>query len=124
MWKPLVAVSLASLALGASVSAESLPPGWTHAEINYSVNHVPHTLELDRGKVTAASPSSLTIHEADGSSVQVALAPDTQYVVNGHPGQATDVRRGAMATTERVDGGPARLVKLKIPPRLLHLPRR
>ena len=124
MWKLLLAVSIASLALAGAVPAENLPAGWTHAEINYSVNHVPHTLVLDRGKVTAASPSSLTLHEADGSSVQVALAPDTQYVVNGHPGQATDVRRGAMATTERVDGGPASLVNLKIPPRLLHLPRR
>src|SRR5262249_17322868 len=85
---------------------------------------VPHTLVLDRGRVTAASPSSLTIHEADGSSVQVALAPDTQYIVNGHPGQVTDVRRGAMATTQRIDGGPARLVTLPIPSPLLRLPRR
>jgi hypothetical protein len=124
VWKPLLAVAIASLALAAAVPAENLPAGWTHAEINYSVNHVPHTLVLDRGRVTAVSPSSLTLHEADGSSVQVALAPDTQFIVNGHPGQATDVRRGATATTQRVDGGPARLVNVKIPPRLLRLPRR
>ena len=124
MWKLLLAVSIASLALAGAVPAENLPAGWTHAEINYSVNHVPHTLVLDRGKVTAVSPSSLTLHEADGSSVQVALAPDTQVVVNGHPGQVTDIRRGATATTQRIDGGPARLVNVKIPPRLLHLPRR
>jgi len=124
VWKLLLAVSIASLALAGAVPAENLPAGWTHAEINYSVNHVPHTLVLDRGKVTAASPSSLTLHEADGSSVQVALAPDTQVVVNGHPGQVTDIRRGATATTQRIDGGPARLVNVKIPPRLLHLPRR
>jgi hypothetical protein len=124
VWKLLLVVSIASLALAGAVPAENLPAGWTHAEINYSVNHVPHTLVLDRGKVTAASPSSLTLHEADGSSVQVALAPDTEVVVNGHPGQVTDIRRGATATTQRIDGGPARLVNVKIPPRLLHLPRR
>jgi hypothetical protein len=124
VWKLLLAVSIASLALAGAVPAENLPAGWTHAEINYAVDHVPHTLVLDRGKVTAASPSSLTLHEADGSSVQVALAPDTQVVVNGHPGQVTDIRRGATATTQRIDGGPARLVNVKIPPRLLHLPRR
>jgi hypothetical protein len=124
VWKLLLVVSIASLALAGAVPAENLPAGWTHAEINYSVNHVPHTLVLDRGKVTAASPSSLTLHEADGSSVEVALAPDTQVVVNGHPGQVTDIRRGATATTQRIDGGPARLVNVKIPPRLLHLPRR
>ena len=124
VWKSLLAVTAASLALTASGSAENLPAGWTHAEINYSVNHVPHTLVLDRGRVTAASPSSLTIHEADGSSVQVALAPDTQVVVDGHPGQVSDIRRGATATTQRIDGGPARLVNVHIPPRLLRTPRR
>jgi hypothetical protein len=124
VWKLLLAVSIASLALAGAVPAENLPAGWTHAEINYSVNHVPHTLVLDRGKVTAASPSSLTLHEADGSSVQVALAPDTQVVVNGHPGQVTDIRRGANATTQRIDGGTARLVTVHIPAKLLHLPRR
>jgi len=124
VWKQFLAVSIASLALATAVSAENLPAGWTHAEINYAVNHVPHTLVLDRGKVTAASTSSLTLREADGSSVQIALVPDTQVVVNGHLGQVTDIRRGANATTQRIDGGPARLVNVKIPPRLLHLPRR
>jgi hypothetical protein len=124
VWKSLLAVSIASLALVAAGSAESLPAGWTHAEINYSVNRVPHTLVLDRGRVTAVSPSSLTIHEADGSSVQVALAPDTQIVVDGRPGQVTDIRRGATATTQRVDGGAARLVKVHIPPHLAHSTRR
>jgi hypothetical protein len=106
VWKSTLAASLASLALAAAGSAENLPAGWTHAEINYSVNRVPHTVVLDRGKVITVSPSSLTIREADGSSVQVALAPDTQVVV------------------ERIDGGAARLVKVHIPPRLLRLARR
>ena len=124
VWKSLLAVSLASLALVGAGSAENLPAGWTHAEINYSVNRVPHTLVLDRGKVTAVSPSSLTIHEADGSSVQVALAPDTQIVVDGRPGQVTEIRRGATAVTQRIDGGAARLVNVHVPARLARLTRR
>jgi hypothetical protein len=124
VWKSTVAASLASLALAAAGSASDLPAGWTHAEINYSANHVPHTLVLDRGKVITVSPSSLTIREADGSSVQVPLAPDTQVVVDGRPGQATEIRRGATATTQRIDGGAARLVRVHVPPRLLRLARR
>lgn len=124
VWKSTLAVALASLAIAAAGSAENLPAGWTHAEINYSVSRVPHTLVLDRGKVITVSPSSLTIREADGSSVQVALAPDTQVVVDGRPGPVTDIRRGATATTQRIDGGAARVVKVHIPPRLLRLARR
>jgi hypothetical protein len=124
VWKPLLAASIASLALAAAGSAENLPAGWTHAEINYSVNRVPHTLVLDRGRVTAVSPSSLSIREADGSSVQVALAPDTQIVVDGRPGQLSDIRRGVAAVTQRVDGGAARLVRVHVPPRLAHTTRR
>jgi hypothetical protein len=124
VWKSILAVSVASLALAAAGSASDLPAGWTHAEINYSVNRVPHTLILDRGRVTAVSPGSLTIHEADGSSVQVALAPDTEIVVDGRPGQVSDIRRGVTAVTQRIDGGAARLVRVHVPPRLLRLARR
>jgi hypothetical protein len=124
VWKSILAVSVASLALAAAGSASDLPAGWTHAEINYSVNRVPHTLILDRGRVTVVSPGSLTIHEADDSSVQVALAPDTQIVVDGRPGQVSDIRRGVTAVTQRIDGGAARLVKVHVPPRLLRLARR
>ena len=124
MWKQLLAVSVASLALAAAAAAADLPAGWTHAEINYAINRVPHTLVLDRGRVTAVSPSSLTIREADGSSVQVALAPDTQIVVNGQPGELSGIRRGATAVTQRIDGGAARLVRVRVPPRLLRLARR
>lgn len=121
VWKILLATSLAALAFAAPGSAADLPAGWTHAEINYSVNRVPHTLVLDRGRVTAVSPSTLTIHEADGSSVQVALAPDTQIVVDGRPGQLSDIRRGVTAVAQRIDGGAARLVRVHVPPRLLRL---
>jgi hypothetical protein len=124
VWKAVLVASLASLALAAAGSAADLPAGWTHAEINYSVNRVPHTLVLDRGRVTAVSPAALTIREADGSSVQVALAPDTQIVVDGRPGQLSDLRRGVMAVTQRIDGGAARLVRVHVPPRLLRLARR
>ena len=102
----------------------SLPVGWTHAEINFTINRAPHTLILDRGRVTAATTSSLTLREQDGSSVQVALAADTQVTVDGSPGQLSDIRRGVFAVTQRIDGGAARQVRVHVPARLARLPRR
>ena len=126
VWKMLIGVSAASLALatssGGALAAPGiggLPAGWTHAEINVAVNHVPHTIVLDRGRVTTASASSLTLREQDGSTVQVDLSPTTQVTVNGQPGQLTDLRRGAWALTQRIDGGAATRVVETVPPRLL-----
>lgn len=117
--KPLLAASAVSLVLaGAGSGAGGLPAGWTHASINVFVNHAPHTLVLDRGRVTAVTPTSLTLREADGNAVQVGLASTTQVVVDGRPGQLSDLRRGEFARTEAVDGGAARLVQAHIPPRL------
>ena len=123
MTKALLAVAAASLALaagaaGAGLAGPGFPAGWTHAEINYSVNRVPHTLILDRGRVTAASATSLTLREADGSSVQVPLDGGTQVSVDGRPGQLSDLRRGEIATTQRIDGGAARQVRVHVPARL------
>ena len=68
MWKILLktiaataACSLALAAGSASGAGGVLPAGWTHAEINYSVNQMPHTLILDRGRVTAFSATSIRL---------------------------------------------------------------
>ena len=121
MWKSVLIVAATSLALaaGSASAAGVIPVGWTHAEINYSVNHVPHTLILDRGRVVQATGSSMTLREQDGSSVQIALSSSTQVNVDGQPGQLTDIRRGVMAVAQRIDGGSATVVRVHVPPRLV-----
>lgn len=127
VWKLILTFSLAALVLAATVSGATavslagggaLPAGWTHAQINYVSGGTAHTLVLDRGLVTAASASGLTLREQDGSSVQVTLSSTTQVIANGSPGSVSEIRRGETAVTEYVDGGPATLVRLQIPPRL------
>ena len=120
MWKAAATAALASLALAApgAAAGPSLPGGWMHAEINFVVNRVPHTLVLDRGRVTAVAPGSMTLRAQDGSSVQIALAAETQVIVDGRPGQLSDIRRGVTAVTQRIDGGAARQVRIHVPPRL------
>jgi hypothetical protein len=129
VWKgALVLAAAMSLVLAATGSgattAGPLPPGWTHAAINFYVNRTAHTLVLDRGRVTAASGTSLTLLEQDGTSVQVALDASTQVIVDGQPGQLSDIRPGVTAVTRTIDGGSARLVRVHVPPRLARLPRR
>jgi hypothetical protein len=54
VWKTLLGVAAAALVSAAAAAAgggAALPAGWTHAEINFSVDRVPHTLVLDRGRI-------------------------------------------------------------------------
>ena len=112
----IAATAACSLALAAGSASGAgggvMPAGWTHAEINYAVGRVPHTLILDRGRVAAVSPTSLTLREQDGSMVQIGLSSSTQVTVNGQPGQLSNIRRFANAVTQRIDGGPATQVRV------------
>jgi hypothetical protein len=120
--KAIAATAACSLALAAGSASGAgggvMPTGWTHAEINYAVGHVPHTLILDRGRVAAVSVTSLTLREQDGSTVQIGLSASTQVTVNGRPGQLSDIRRFAIAVTQRIDGGSATVVRVQLPRRL------
>ena len=119
-----VAAALALAGAGSSATksalggAGGLPGGWTHAEINVFVKGAAHTLVFDRGRVTAASATALTLREADGTPVQVPLDANTQVIVDGRSGTVADLRRGETAVTQRVDGGPAQTVRVHVPPRL------
>jgi len=95
-----------------------MPAGWTHAEINYYSGGAGHTLVLDRGLVTSASGSALTLREQDGTSWTIPLSPSTKVFANGSPGSIAMIRPGEIALTRRVDGGPASAVQLRIPPRI------
>jgi hypothetical protein len=128
MWKGALVAAAGALALApagsGATAAGALPAGWTHAAINFYVNRTAHTLVLDRGRVTTASATSLTLLEQDGTSVQVALDSSTQVLVDGRPGGLSDIRPGVIAVTRTIDGGSARLVRVHVPPRLAHLTRR
>jgi hypothetical protein len=120
----LAAVFSTGLALAAVAAAAaapgpiaSLPPGWSHAEVNVTINGQTHTLIYDRGRVQSVSSSSLVLKERDGSIVSIPVGPKTRVRVNGQPASLTDVLQGYSAWTLRVDGGPARLVRAFAPRR-------
>jgi hypothetical protein len=106
-------VSGGALAAG---PAASLPPGWSHAEINVTgAGGRAHTLIYDRGRVQALGVASLTLRERDGSVVTVAVAPRATVLVNGRPGTLVQVRAGDHALTRGTDGRPVTLVRATRP---------
>ena len=95
-----------------------LPPGWSHADINVVVRHVPHTLSYDQGRVQAVTPTSLTLRELDGSVVTIAVSSATRVVIDGRVASIAAVRPLENAIAVSIDGAPAAKVTVRIPPRL------
>jgi hypothetical protein len=84
-----------------------LPGTWSHAEINVSIKHVPHTLILDRGKIVQVNTTQVTIRRGDKSTVVVPLSVSTIVVVDGVPAEVFDLRKRMTVQTMRIDGGAA-----------------
>ena len=111
-----LAVTLAALSLSALAGAAGaapvppfphLPGTWSHAEINVTLQKKPHTLTLDRGKVTKVTGTQLTLRERDGSIVVVPISASAIVTVNGVQSTIYSLRRKMNAQTMQIDGGPA-----------------
>jgi hypothetical protein len=111
-----LAVLLALLSLLASVGVAGaggvppfprLPGNWSHAEINVTIKRQPHTLILDRGRITQVSATQLTLLRRDRTSVVVPLSDAAIVKVNNTTATIYFLRRGMNAQTMRIDGGPA-----------------
>jgi hypothetical protein len=116
------ALSLLAVAAGTAGARTAPPPfpnlpgDWSHAEINVTIKQVPHTLILDRGRVTQASARQVILREADKSVVVVPLSPQTLIMFGGFIVTANTIRRGMYAETMRIDGGAAVRVRLSLRP--------
>jgi hypothetical protein len=120
--KKLAALVVLALALAASAMAAPvpkagsvrtpgfppLPAGWSHADVNVTIDGASHTLSLDRGVVTRVTPTDLRLRERDNTMADVALTRATIVVLVGKRGKPNDrIVVGMIAWTLRVDGGPA-----------------
>ena len=112
LWASAVAALLA-LVLASAAAAITLPPGWSHAQVNVIIDHEGHTLIYDRGIVMRVAPSSLTLNEQGGSVVVVPVSPSATVTFAGRPSTLSRVRRGNFASTVRVDGAPAEQVRAR-----------
>ena len=92
---------------GAPPQIPRIPGTWSHAEINVTIKKVPHTLVLDRGRITQITTTQVTLRERDGSTVEIPLTDQTIVTVDGLRASISNLRRRMAATTLRVDGGAA-----------------
>jgi hypothetical protein len=108
-----VAAAVGTAAAAPRVRAVHVPPfpkvagAWWHVDINVRIGRRPHTLTLDRGRITQISATELTLHEADGSNVVVPLIPTAIVQIHGRRETIYDLRRRMFVMTMRIDGGPA-----------------
>jgi ABC-type Fe3+-hydroxamate transport system substrate-binding protein len=103
-------LACAGTATGASAQPPQIPriPGpWSHAEINVRIKKVPHTLIVDRGKISEITTTQVTVREVAGVMVSVPLNAQTLVTLDGKPATVSSLRRKMTVTTLRVDGGAA-----------------
>ena len=117
----LVVVSLLAFAGVTGAGARNQPPpfpqlpgNWSHAEINVTIKKQLHTLILDRGRITQANATQLTLLESGGVPVTVQLSPDTIIMFRGFRVTPFALRRGLFAETMRIDGGAAVRVRVTL----------
>jgi len=103
----LLACAGAAAGAGAPPQIPKIPGKWSHVELNVVIRHAPHTLIVDRGKITQITTTSLTLHEGTGNNVVLPLTDQTIVTVDGAPASISSLRRRMTATTLRVDGGAA-----------------
>jgi hypothetical protein len=109
--------TLSLLASAGTAAAKGGPPPpqipripgntWWHVELNVTIKKVPHTLIVDRGKITEITTTQLTLRERNGSSVVIPLTAQTIVTVDNAPATISNLRRRMTATTLLVDGGAA-----------------
>ena len=92
---------------GAPPQIPQIPGKWSHAEINVTIKKVPHTLIVDRGKVTEITTTQLILREGAGVAVPIPLNGQSIITLDGRRATISDLRRRMTATTLRVDGGAA-----------------
>ena len=104
---------LASAGSTAASGAGGVPPfprlggQWSHAEINVRIARHVHTLILDRGKIVQATPTQITLREADGTMQTIDLDDQTIVRIDGRNAFSSDLRRKMSAQTMIIDGGAA-----------------
>ena len=82
-------------------------PKLVRAEVIMYDAGVTHDYRVDRGKIRAIAPGSLTLLERDGTLVTVPIAPTADIRLGGVSVPFSQLRRGFTATTVRDGSAPA-----------------
>jgi hypothetical protein len=76
-------------------------PRMARAEAIVVIGGVAHDFQVDRGRLTAKTTSSVTLRERDGTSHTIAIAPTAQITLGTQAVQLKRLKRGFLVTTVR-----------------------
>jgi hypothetical protein len=82
-----------------------------HADLILVEGGTTHPVRLDRGTVVAISSGSVTIAEADGSTVTIPVDENTKILRGGHEGSLSELHEGDTVFAVREGSGPARSLR-------------
>jgi hypothetical protein len=82
-------------------------PKMVRAEVIMNEGGTIHDYRVDRGKIRAIAPGSLTLLERDATLVTVSVAPTADIRLGGVSVPFSRLRRGFVATTIRDGSAPA-----------------
>jgi hypothetical protein len=85
-------------------------PKLVRAEVITNEGGTIHDYRVDRGRIRAVTPSSLTLFEKDGTLVTVPVAATADIRLDGATVPLTRLRRGFVATTVRDGAASASIV--------------
>src|SRR6267378_7837203 len=89
----LVCAGTAAGAGGQPPQIPKIPGTWSHVELNVTIKKVPHTLIVDRGKITEITTTQLTLHRQDGTTVVIPLTAQTIVTIDNRPATISSLRR-------------------------------
>jgi hypothetical protein len=95
-----------------SLGAYFFGPKLVRAEVVLSERGVLHDYRVDRGRIRATSPGSITLLERDGTLVVVPVAAGADVRLRGRSVPLQRLRRGQVATTIRDGDAPATTVEV------------
>jgi hypothetical protein len=109
------AVAAFALVQGGAAGPSSLGgfffgPKLVRAEVITNEGGTIHDYRVDRGRIRAVTPSSLTLFERDGTLVTVPVAATADVRLDGVTVPLTRLRRGFVATTGRDGSAPGSIV--------------
>ena len=102
-------------AVGPAGPADALPPylygpNLIRARAIVKADGVLHDYRVDRGRVWALRPGSVTLKERDSTTVTVPVAPTSRFQVNGRAAGFSAIKMGMSAVVVRDGEEPAELV--------------
>jgi hypothetical protein len=93
------------------LAATYLGPSMVRLEAYVQRNGSPHDYRLDRGRIRAVAPGTLTLKERDGQFFVIPVSATATVRVNGRASTFGALRRGMTASALRDNDNPAALVQ-------------